>query len=52
MPIVREIAKKVFGKEPESTVNVDEVALGACLYAAHKSDGSNLSEIQKNQLIN
>ena len=29
-------------------MNVDEVvALGACLYAAYKSDGANLSEIQK-----
>lgn len=51
MPAVREIAKKVFKREPISTVNVDEVvALGAALYAAHKSDGSNLSEIQKKSI--
>lgn len=51
MPVIREIAKKVFQKEPSSTVNVDEVvALGASLYAAHKSDGSNLSDIQKKSI--
>jgi molecular chaperone DnaK len=51
MPAVREIAKKVFHREPSSAVNVDEVvALGAALYAAHKSDGSNLSEIQKKSI--
>lgn len=51
MPAVREIAKKVFKQEPISTVNVDEVvALGAALYAAHKSDGANLTEIQKKSI--
>jgi|TARA_B110000971_G_C20018914_1_gene505311 molecular chaperone DnaK len=51
MPVVRDIAQKVFQREPSSTVNVDEVvALGASLYAAHKSDGSNLSEIQKKSI--
>lgn len=51
LPIVKQIAKKVFKMEPSSTVNVDEVvALGASLYAAHKSDGSNLSEIQKKSI--
>jgi molecular chaperone DnaK len=51
MPVVRYIVKKVFKMEPLSTVNVDEVvALGASLYAAHKSDGSNLSEIQKKSI--
>lgn len=51
IPSVREIAKKVFRREPVSTVNVDEVvALGAALYAAHKSDGANLSEIQKKSI--
>lgn len=51
MPVIREIAKKLFQKEPSSTVNVDEVvALGASLYAAHKSDGSNLSDIQKKSI--
>ena len=51
MPVVQEIAKKVFRREPLSTINVDEVvALGASLYAAHKSDGSDLSEIQKKSI--
>ena len=48
MPCVIAAAERVFKREPVSTVNVDEVvALGACLYAAYKSDGVNLSEIQK-----
>ena len=48
IPCVVEVAKKVFKQDPVSTVNVDEVvALGACLYAAYKSDGSSLSAIQK-----
>lgn len=51
MPAVQEMAKKIFQQEPISTVNVDEVvALGAALYAAHKSDGENLSEIQKKSI--
>ena len=48
IPCVVDCAKKVFKQDPVSTVNVDEVvALGACLYAAYKSDGTGLSEIQK-----
>lgn len=48
IPCVVDCAKKVFKQDPVSTVNVDEVvALGACLYAAYKSDGSALSEIQR-----
>tara|TARA_B110001450_G_C17619113_1_gene480460 strand:- start:836 stop:1519 length:684 start_codon:yes stop_codon:yes gene_type:complete len=51
MPLVQKIVEKVFHKKPTSTVNVDEVvALGASLYAAHKSDGSNLSDIQKKSI--
>lgn len=51
MPSVQKIAETVFKQESVSTVNVDEVvALGAALYAAHKSDGSNLSEIQKKSI--
>ena len=51
LPCVVECAKKVFGKDPVSTINVDEVvALGACLYAAYKSDGTGLSEIQKTSI--
>lgn len=51
IPAVRSIAEKVFKNELVSTVNVDEVvALGAALYAAHKSDGQNLSDIQKKSI--
>ena len=48
IPSVIECATQAFGQAPISTANVDEVvALGACLYAAYKSDGGTLSEIQK-----
>ena len=48
MPCVVECVKKVFKQDPISSANVDEVvALGASLYAAHKSDGSSLSKLQK-----
>ena len=48
VPCVLECVERVFKQEPVSTVNVDEVvALGACLYAAYKSDGAGLSDIQK-----
>ena len=51
MPCVVDCVNKVFKQDPISTVDVDEVvALGACLYAAYKSDGANLSEIQKKSL--
>ena len=51
IPAVRDVVEKVFKKSPVSTVNVDEVvALGAALYAAHKSDGKNLSQLQKKSL--
>ncbi len=51
IPAVNDVAKKVFRQNPISSVNVDEVvALGAALYAAHKSDGSQLSEIQKKSI--
>jgi len=51
IPAVHESVKKVFGKEPNSSVNVDEVvALGAALYAAYKGDRSNLSAAQKNSI--
>jgi len=51
MPFVIDICDRVFGKEPTATVNVDEiVALGAALYAAQKSDGSSLNELQKNSV--
>ena len=48
IPCVVECVRQVFEQEPISTVNVDEVvALGACLYAAYKSDGSALSAMQE-----
>ena len=51
MPSVPSVVEKVFKKTPISSVNVDEVvALGAALYAAHKSDGENLSELQKKSI--
>lgn len=49
IPMVRESIRRVFGQEPISSVNVDEVvALGAALYAAYKGDQSKLSAVQKN----
>jgi molecular chaperone DnaK len=48
IPLVRDSIKRVFGQEPISTVNVDEVvALGAALYAAYKGDQSGLSAVQR-----
>ena len=39
IPCVRKSIKKVFGKDPKSFDNPDElVALGAAIYAAHKAD--------------
>ena len=48
VPMVRDSVKRTFGMEPISTANVDEVvALGAAVYAAFKSDRSDLSAIQR-----
>jgi molecular chaperone DnaK len=48
IPLVQESVKRVFNREPISSVNVDEVvALGAALYAAYKGDDSKLSTAQK-----
>ena len=48
IPAVVDCAKRVFRQDPVSTVNVDEVvALGAALYAAYKSDGAGLTDLQK-----
>tara|TARA_X000000950_G_C13912118_1_gene659359 strand:- start:2585 stop:4090 length:1506 start_codon:yes stop_codon:yes gene_type:complete len=48
IPAIVNSVKKIFKKEPISTVNVDEVvALGASLYAAFKNDGSLLTSTQK-----
>ncbi len=51
IPIVKDSVARVFGQEPVSSVNVDEVvALGACLYAAFKGDQSSLSIVQRNAI--
>lgn len=51
VPAVREAVRKVFGKEPKSTVNVDEaVALGAALYAGMKSHS--LTDVQQAKIRN
>jgi len=51
MPVVLDSIKRVFGIEPISSANVDEVvALGAALYAAYKSDKEHLSPLQKNAI--
>ena len=51
IPLVQESIKRVFGQDPVSSVNVDEVvALGAALYAAYKGDKTHLSEVQKNSI--
>ncbi len=48
IPIVRKSISEVFGKEPTSTINVDEVvALGASLYAAYKGDRAKLGAAAK-----
>ena len=51
VPMVRESIKRMFGREPICSVNVDEVvALGAALYAAYKGDRSKLSDAQKERI--
>ena len=48
---VQEAVRRVFGKEPKFTVNVDEaVVLGATLYAGMKSHSDSLSVTQKASL--
>lgn len=48
IPAVRDSVARVFGKEPTSSANVDEVvALGAALYAAYRSDRSGLNDVQR-----
>ena len=48
IPLVQESVRRVFGQEPVSSVNVDEVvALGAALYAAYRGDRSELSTVQQ-----
>lgn len=51
MPMVLESVKRVFGQDPVSSVNVDEVvALGAALYAGYKGDQENLTSVQRNAI--
>jgi len=51
MPVVQESVRRAFGKDPVSSVNVDEVvALGASLYSAYKGDHSKLSPVQQNSI--
>ena len=51
IPLVQESIRRVFGQEPISNVNVDEVvSLGAALYAAYKGDDSALSAVQQNSI--
>lgn len=48
VPAIAKSIKKIFGKEPELFGNPDEsVALGAAIYAAHKSDPMHLNQLQK-----
>ena len=48
IPLVTESVKKIFKKDPTSTVNVDEVvALGAALYAAYKGNRADLNPVQR-----
>jgi len=51
MPGVKDIVKRVFGKSPNNTENVDEmVALGAAIWAGLRSDQAHLSAVQKQSL--
>lgn len=48
IPMVQQCVRSVFGKEPLSVANVDEVvALGAALYAGQRSDGDVLTKLQQ-----
>ena len=51
IPAVQQSVRSIFGKDPISTANVDEVvALGAAVYAAYKGDRSKLNAIQKKSI--
>ena len=51
IPIVQSTVEKIFGMQPISTANVDEVvALGASVYAANKADQSLLNPAQKSSI--
>ena len=48
IPAIQRSVSKLFGKEPKIYGNPDEsVALGAAIYAAYKSDSSQLNPLQK-----
>lgn len=48
IPVVQQCVRDVFGKEPLSIANVDEVvALGAALYAGHRSNRDILTKLQQ-----
>jgi len=48
IPVFQESIRKLFGKEPEQSVNVDEVvALGAAIYAGKKAPEGSLSVSQE-----
>jgi len=48
LPAVKESVRSIFGAEPISSANVDEVvALGAAIYAAYKGDRTKLNAVQK-----
>ncbi len=48
IPVIQQCVWEVFGKEPLSIANVDEVvALGAALYAGHRSDQDVLTKLQQ-----
>ena len=48
IPCVRKCIKKVFGKDPKSFDNPDElVALGAAIYSAYKADPDLLNQMQQ-----
>ena len=48
IPIISKVIESVFKKPPVPIDKLDEaVALGAALYAAYKSDGKDLSEMQR-----
>ena len=53
MPCIASLVEKVFKKSPVIIDKTDEaVALGAALYAAYKSDGKDLSTLQKDSINN
>lgn len=48
IPVIQQCVRSVYGKEPLSIANVDEVvALGAALYAGHRSDQDMLTKLQQ-----